>query len=39
MENILIQIAESFNQWLEKVAEESGMSKDDVQEIIREFLK
>ena len=35
----LIQIAESFNEWLEKIAKEQNMSKDDIQMLIKQFLQ
>lgn len=34
----LLKIAYKFNQWLKKTAEEYGMDKDDLQEIIKMFL-
>ena len=34
----LIKIAESFNKWLTETAEQYGIDKDDLQEIIKSFI-
>ena len=34
----MIHIAESFNEWIETTAQEYNMSKDDVQDLIKQFL-
>lgn len=34
----LIKIAESFNEWLTETAEQYGIGKDDLQEIIKSFI-
>lgn len=36
---IIILIAEKFKQWLEEIAELYDMDKDDVQELIKQFLQ
>ena len=38
LREIMIHIAESFNEWLEVTAQEYNMSKDDVQNLIKRFL-
>ncbi len=34
----MINIAVSFDEWLENMAKEHNMSKDDVQSLIKQFL-
>jgi hypothetical protein len=33
-----LNIAEEFSEWLEDIAEKYGWDKDDVQDLIRQFL-
>lgn len=35
----LINIATQFDKWLKEMAEKHGVDKDDIQEIVKEFLK
>ena len=39
MQQKLLSIAKEFDKWLEKSAEKYDMSKDDIQELIKQFLQ